>query len=131
MERLTARDIFTPGLWICTKAGDKNCSTICQTQQTECEECPIQDAFNRLAAYEDTGLTPEEISTLQAENEQLRDDRIKWFDGMWWEGHRCPKCGATLIKNQIGDSWCSLVGCDYGLEESHADEIMMEAGERE
>jgi len=28
---------------------------------------------------------------------------------------RCPKCGANLLKNKVGDKWCSLVGCDYSI----------------
>jgi len=33
---------------------------------------------------------------------------------------RCPKCGATLLKNERGDEWCSSPGCEYlskGLHE--------------
>lgn len=26
---------------------------------------------------------------------------------------RCPKCGATLLKNERGDEWCSFPGCEY------------------
>lgn len=41
----------------------------CNTHQLHCEDCDcevmdckfLRDALNRLAAYEDTGLTPEEI----------------------------------------------------------------------
>ena len=29
---------------------------------------------------------------------------------------KCPKCGSTLLANKVGDEWCSLVGCDYGVE---------------
>lgn len=31
----------------------------------------LTDALNRLAAYEDTGLTPEEITAMKADNERL------------------------------------------------------------
>ncbi len=30
---------------------------------------------------------------------------------------RCPKCGATLLKNERGDEWCSSPGCEYLLKE--------------
>lgn len=36
-----------------------------------CHGCGIQEAFSKLAAYEDIGLTPEEIKALQADNERL------------------------------------------------------------
>lgn len=35
---------------------------------------------------------------------------------------RCPKCGATLLGNKIGNKWCSNIGgagmraCDFGLK---------------
>lgn len=32
--------------------------------------------YNRLRRYEDTGLTPDEIVALQAENEQLRNENV-------------------------------------------------------
>lgn len=35
--------------------------------------CGSGEAANRLAAYEDTGLTPEEIEKLRGQNEQLRE----------------------------------------------------------
>jgi len=38
-----------------------------------CEKCGIQQAFDRLAAYEDTGLSPEEIIALIADNKRLHE----------------------------------------------------------
>lgn len=34
------------------------------------------------------------------------------------ENKKCPECGATLLKNLEGDEWCSLVTCDFGIEEN-------------
>ncbi len=42
----------------------ENCSAYCNCRFS-CGNCGIQKAFNLLAAYEDTGLTPEEIKHLQ------------------------------------------------------------------
>lgn len=39
----------------------------------QCEQCGIQQAFDRLAAYEDSGITPEEIKALQADNARLHE----------------------------------------------------------
>ena len=36
----------------------------------------IGPAIDRLAAYEDTGLTPAEVEVLKADNEQLRSERF-------------------------------------------------------
>ena len=30
---------------------------------------------------------------------------------------KCPKCGASLLINKLGDLWCSFPECDYGCEE--------------
>lgn len=37
------------------------CINVCR--ENLCSSCPIQEAFDRLAAYEDTGLTPYQIVT--------------------------------------------------------------------
>ena len=39
------------------------CADYCD-KSDNCARCGIQQAFNRLAAYEDTGLTPEQINDL-------------------------------------------------------------------
>ena len=40
----------------------KTCEDICKAEKNKCNEgCPIQGVISRLAAYEDTGLTPGEI----------------------------------------------------------------------
>lgn len=31
---------------------------------------------------------------------------------------KCPKCGSSLLRNKIGDEWCSFVECDFGVEET-------------
>lgn len=40
------------------------CSTTCQ-KQTDCDDCPIQEAFARLRQYEQTSLTPEQVQELK------------------------------------------------------------------
>lgn len=42
------------------KCADKTCAFVCD-RTTFCCECPIGQAFNRLAEYERTGLTPDQI----------------------------------------------------------------------
>ncbi len=32
------------------------------------------------------------------------------------DNKKCPKCGATLLKNLEGDEWCSLVTCNFGID---------------
>jgi hypothetical protein len=63
MERLTYD--FCVGdthCWQIKGADNLECREVCQRQEDKgCEDCPIAKAFDRLAAYEDTGLEPEEI----------------------------------------------------------------------
>ncbi len=48
------------------------CGDYCPTSTADaCLDCEIQEAFDRLAAYEDTGLTPEEVEALKADNDRL------------------------------------------------------------
>lgn len=45
----------------------ESCADFCDLQD-DCNTCGIQMAVNRLAAYEDTGLTPEQIVAMRAEH---------------------------------------------------------------
>lgn len=68
MERLTYD--FAIGdrhCWEVHGADNLVCEDVCKNQGDKgCEGCPIREAIDRLAAYEDTGLTPEEIITLKS-----------------------------------------------------------------
>ena len=69
MERLTYD--FCVGdkhCWQVKGADHLECREVCRTQgENGCTDCPIAKAFDRLAAYEETGLEPEELA--QAEKE--------------------------------------------------------------
>lgn len=34
---------------------------------------------------------------------------------------KCPKCGADLLGNKVGDKWCSMAGCDYVINAPEGD----------
>ena len=82
MERLTYD--FCVGnkhCWQVKGADNLECREVCRNQcEKGCTDCPIAKAFDRLAAYEETGLDPEEIErildsygrgmTLRTENAQ-------------------------------------------------------------
>ena len=69
MERLTYD--FCVGdkhCWQVKGADNLECREVCRNQgENGCTDCPIAKAFDRLAAYEETGLEPEELA--QAEKE--------------------------------------------------------------
>lgn len=66
MERLTY-DFALGGnhCWQVKGADNLECREVCERQGDDgCKTCPIAKAFDRLAAYEDTELEPEEIELL-------------------------------------------------------------------
>ena len=74
------------------------CSTTCQ-KQTDCDDCPIQEAFARLRQYEQTGLTPEEVLELKerdtAKSPAEADEDFGYF--------KCPSCGTNIIADDFND----------------------------
>lgn len=66
MERLTydfcLGDIHC---WQVKGADNLECRQVCEEQEYGCKGCPIALAFDRLAAYEDTGFTPEEVQQMR------------------------------------------------------------------
>ena len=67
MERLTydfcLGDIHC---WHVKGADNRECRQVCEEQEENgCKGCPIALAFDRLAAYEDTGFTPEEVQAMR------------------------------------------------------------------
>ena len=66
MERLTY-DFALGGnhCWQVKGADNLECREVCERQGDDgCKTCPIAKAFDRLAAYEETGLEPEEIKAI-------------------------------------------------------------------
>lgn len=66
MDRLTYDFPFNGGhCWQIHGADNLECREVCERQgENGCIECPIAKAFDRLAAYENTGLEPEELESL-------------------------------------------------------------------
>ena len=87
MERLTY-DFSIGGnhCWQVKGADNLECREVCQRQGDKgCKDCPIAIAFDRLAAYEDTGLSPEEIIELKGQNGGAREvNREILFRGFHW-----------------------------------------------
>lgn len=32
-----------------------------------------------------------------------------------WTLEKCPKCSARMLKNNLGDRWCSYVNCSHSI----------------
>ena len=74
MERLTY-DFAANGqhCWQVKGADNALCKEVCRDQgDSGCKDCPIAKAFDRLAAYEDTGLEPE----ICAEYKKFEDEAV-------------------------------------------------------
>lgn len=77
MDRLTYDfQIGGSHCWQVKGADNLECREVCQRQEDRgCTDCPIAKAFDRLAAYEETGLEPGEIEQLKGEVFGLRLDK--------------------------------------------------------
>lgn len=112
MERLTYDCYFGDIHWWHVKgAGNVGCRQVCEEQEENgCKGCPIALAFDRLAAYEDTGLAPEEVQQMRwiPVEERLPEpgDLIVYADNTVW-GYQygiCRVCG----KEKAFDYWIPL-----------------------
>ena len=63
MNRLTTRDIKRNIVEVCN-CENKLCCEVCNDHNTTCGDCPIDNAFEKLARYEDTGMDPEDVSQI-------------------------------------------------------------------
>lgn len=77
MDRLTYDfQIGGSHCWQVKGADNLECREVCQRQEDRgCTDCPIAKAFDRLSAYEETGLEPGEIEQLKGEVFGLRLDK--------------------------------------------------------
>lgn len=98
-ERLTYKNAAGLGILQKLKIGDgshEKCSTICREHGASCIGCPILDGITRLAAYEDSGLSPEEVQKMARAKAEGRlvvlpykvGNPIYWF---WTDGEGNPE----------------------------------------
>ena len=87
------------------------CSTTCQ-KQTDCDDCPIQEAFARLRQYEQTGLTPEQIMELkERDTAKVTNKKLRHRGG--FETFHCPNCDTSYQMDRrytITDEYCPKCG---------------------
>ena len=84
MERLTY-DFALGGnhCWQVKGADNLECREVCERQGDDgCKTCPIAKAFDRLAAYEDTGLEPEAVEHLKLASMGRAVAEITEFEGI-------------------------------------------------
>lgn len=77
------------------------CGDICEA--SECNDCILQECLTRLGAYEDTGLTPGEITEMKERYTPKKPD---------YEGDGCDKDGYIIF-----DTWiCPTCGTEYEVD---------------
>ena len=105
MERLTYDCYFGDIHWWHVKgAGNLGCRQVCEEQEENgCKGCPIELAFDRLAAYEDTGLAPEEV---QIQKEAM--ESMGWFGKMFQRYKGDPRGPIGTLGGALGKSFALL-----------------------
>lgn len=98
------------------------CMEYCEGMEGECGGCAIQECFNRLAEYEDTGLTPEQILEMDGMYKELSREVMAYRKIGTVEECRvaverqkakkpvkdeychecCPSCGWIVCKGEYG-----------------------------
>lgn len=110
MERLTYDCYFGDIHWWHVKgAGNLGCRQVCEEQEENgCKGCPIELAFDRLAAYEDTGLAPEEVQQMRwiPVEERLPEEKQRVIV-------RCERVG-TSVGWILWGNWMTDIGPGAG-----------------
>jgi hypothetical protein len=112
MERLTFDTKNGNGVLLasitdeCEENHSLTCGTVCsdyfKKSGNSCKGCPMQNALDRLAEYERTGLEPADITAMQAEKQRLTAELTDLRGQMVkWETDKAPdKSGWYLITNK-------------------------------
>lgn len=81
--------------------------------QSELRWGDYENAIERVERIIDEALsTATEPTAERVRNDGFLGEKIN---------EKCPKCGADLLGNKVGDKWCSMAGCDYGINAPEGD----------
>lgn len=115
MERLTYND---DGCWQVHGADEMLCKQVCE-EYSNCDSCPIGRAIDRLAEYEDTGLTVERAVELGKADSEGRVVVLpcKVGDKIYLRGKadKRTRSGARIVEQAISyiaiyDDWIDIDG---------------------
>lgn len=77
MKRLTETSWRNMDPWECC-GQDNHCARGCHEEGGCTKGCAVPQIYSKLAGYEDTELTPEEIIKLQADRDYWKAEALKW-----------------------------------------------------
>jgi hypothetical protein len=92
---------------LCESCGESGCDEFCEEfQGIGCVGCPVQQAFERLSAYEDSELSPDQVKTLKLEISRMNDelDQAKELFLHYHETY----CGSDYC-----DEGCQVADCKF------------------
>lgn len=113
MDRLTYDfQIGGSHCWQVKGADNLECREVCQRQEDRgCTDCPIAKAFDRLSAYEETGLEPEEVKYAYQKGWKGALDEIAYEE----------QAGTILVDNPLLAKYIELGPVDRLRELAQAD----------
>ncbi len=81
--------------WQVKKAGNSLCKDVCREQgDAGCDGCPISEAIDKLAAYENTGVSPHELQEVVDLFEEFAEPFVpaelqNWMERCIWHVQKC------------------------------------------
>lgn len=121
MEKLVERTIDSFGIKrACLKEPTKK--NICNGCKDNCDECSLKIATERLAAYEDTGLSPKQIQeAVDLLNDSFYDvdipkELMSWVERCTWHVRKCNELRTQLDKYEALGTVEELAEMKFRLE---------------
>lgn len=121
MEKLVEHTVDSFGIKrVCLKEPTKR--SVCDGCKDNCDRCSFKLAIERLAAYEDTGLTPEQIQeAVDLLNDSLYEadvpqELLSWVERCTWHVRKCNELRIELEKYQALGSIEELIEMKSRLE---------------
>ena len=81
--------------WQVKKAGNALCKEVCDRQgDAGCDDCPITEAIDKLAAYENTGISPQELQEVvdlfgEFVEPFVPEELQNWMERCIWHVQKC------------------------------------------
>lgn len=104
--RLT-EDLFVVGekhSWLVKKTKNERCKDVCRWRgDAGCEGCPISEAIDKLAAYENTGVSPQELQEVVNLFSEFVEPHVpaelkNWMERCIWHVQKCNDQRQEIVR---------------------------------